>query len=184
MESGVRKIGKTTIEVARGDITEVRVDAIVNAANTGLVLGAGVAGAIRRKGGPAIQEECDRLAPIALGEAVATGAGALPCRWIIHAAVMGILPRTTSETLRACTNSALALADTLGAGSLALPALGTGVAGFPMDRAADVMLSEAEAYLQSGKTRLSRLVFVLLGEDAHRAFLRRLLRPGPDAGGA
>jgi O-acetyl-ADP-ribose deacetylase (regulator of RNase III) len=176
MEPGIRKIGKTAVEVVEGDITDQRVDAIVNAANTGLVLGAGVAGAIRRKGGPSIQEECDRLAPVALGEAVATGAGSLHARWVIHAAVMEIVPRTNAATIRTCTRNSLALADSLGAGSLALPALGTGVAGFPLERAAGTMIGETEDYLAEGASRLSRVIFVLFGAEAFRVFLERLLK--------
>ena len=122
------------IEVQQADITELEVDAIANAANTELRHGGGVAGAISRAGGPAVQAESDERAPIGLGEAVETTAGEMPCRWVIHAATMELGGPTSAEIIRSATASTLAKADQLGARSLALVAFGTGVGGFPLER--------------------------------------------------
>src|SRR5215211_8970545 len=121
------------VEVQQADITKLDVDAIANAANTDLRHGGGVAGAIARAGGRTIQEESDRLAPIGLGEAVATGAGELPARWVIHAATMHLGGPTSADIVREATASTLAKAEELGAGSLGLVAFGTGVGGFPVE---------------------------------------------------
>ncbi|GAA6756452.1 Appr-1-p processing protein [Thermus sp. 2.9] len=129
------------IRVAQGDITEFRGDAIVNAANNYLRLGAGVAGAILRKGGPSIQEECDRIGKIRVGEAAVTGAGSLPVRHVIHAAVLGDEPASL-ETVRQATRSALEKAVALGLKTVAFPLLGTGVGGLPVAEVARVMLEE------------------------------------------
>ncbi len=132
-----------TIRVRQGDITGFTGDAVVNAANNHLQLGAGVAGAIRRAGGPSVQRECDAYIAthgrIRVGEAVATGGGDLAARWVIHAAAMGDEP-ASERTIRAATASALRVAGELGARSMAFPVLGAGVAGFPLERAASVML--------------------------------------------
>ena len=127
------------IRSARGDITTYAGDAIVNAANNHLILGAGVAGAIARRGGPAIQEECRRQAPIRVGEAALTGAGNLPCRWVIHAAAMGDEP-VSERSIRDATRASLRLAAAHGASDVAFPILGTGVGGFPFRRAVEIMV--------------------------------------------
>ncbi|RIH87060.1 macro domain-containing protein [Calidithermus roseus] len=132
------------IHVAQGDITDFVGDAIVNAANNHLILGAGVAGAIHRKGGPEIQEECDRHGKIRVGEAAITGAGRLPVRYVIHAAAMGDEPATL-ETVRSATRHALRLALEHGLKTIAFPLLGTGVAGLPRDEVIRVMLEELRA---------------------------------------
>lgn len=132
------------IHVAQGDITDFVGDAIVNAANNHLILGAGVAGAIHRKGGPEIQEECDRHGKIRVGEAAITGAGRLPVRYVIHAAAMGDEPATL-ETVRSATRYALRLALEHGLKTIAFPLLGTGVAGLPRDEVIRVMLEELRA---------------------------------------
>ncbi|RDI94764.1 Appr-1-p processing protein [Meiothermus sp. QL-1] len=129
------------IRVAQGDITEFVGDAIVNAANNRLVLGSGVAGAIRRKGGPSIQEACDRHGPIRVGEAALTEAGRLPVRCVIHAAVLGDEPASL-ETVRRATRAALGLALEKGLRTLAFPLLGTGVGGLPVEEVVAVMLDE------------------------------------------
>ncbi|AEV16897.1 Appr-1-p processing domain protein [Thermus sp. CCB_US3_UF1] len=129
------------IRVAEGDITEFQGDAIVNAANNWLKLGSGVAGAILRKGGASIQEACDRIGPIRVGEAAVTEAGRLPVRYVIHAAVLGDMPASL-ETVRQATRSALAKAVELGLKTLAFPLLGTGVGGLPVEAVARVMLEE------------------------------------------
>jgi len=163
----------TSIEVLDTDITRLEVDAIANAANTQLRHGGGVAGAIVRAGGPEIQAESDRRAPIGLGEAVETGAGRLPCRWVIHAATMELGGPTSAEIIRRATASTLAKADELGARSLALVAFGTGVGGFPLDQAAAIEVEEVRRHLQ-GQTGLERIVFAVRGDAARAAFERAL----------
>lgn len=158
------------IELAMGDITEADVEAIVNAANTDLVLGAGVAGAIRRRGGKAVQDACDRLAPIPLGESVRTTGGELPQPHVIHAAVMAWSGAASEESIRDCTRSALRVAAEGGIRSVAFPALGTGVGGFPLRRCAEVMLAEAQAFLDGDPGPVERIRFVLFGEQAYRTF--------------
>ncbi len=133
------------IVVARGDITEFAGDAIVNAANNHLVLGAGVAGAIARKGGPSIQRECDEHGPIRVGEAAITGAGVLTARFVIHAAAMGDEP-ASRQSIAGSTRSALALADEHGIKTIAFPILASGVAGFALDEAARIMVGTIREY--------------------------------------
>ncbi len=157
------------IRIEEGDLTGAPVDAIVNAANTALRLGAGVAGAIRERGGPAIQSECDAHPAVGLGEAAITGAGELPARHVIHAAGMEPGGQVDEPSLRACTRAALELADRSGLKTVALPAIGTGVGGFPMQRCAEVMLEEARAHVERG-TGLEEIRFVLYGEPAYRVF--------------
>lgn len=163
------------IEVLDVDITTLDVDAICNAANTRLLHGGGVAGAIARAGGPEIQAESDALAPIGLGEAVATGAGALPARWVVHAATMELGGPTSAEAVRRATAAALAAAGELGARSLALVAFGTGVGGFPIEDAAAIEVGELRRHLaQSPGSMLERIVFAVRGEEARAAFARAL----------
>ncbi len=157
-----RRLGGVELELVEGDITLQRVDAIVNAANNDLQLGAGVAGAIARRGGPAIQAECDRISPIAIGEAALTGGGHLPAPYVIHAASMGFGHPTTAASLRASTRASLRLARERQLQSIAFPALGTGVSGFPLPECARIMLDEVRAHAQAG-TSLRRIVFVLFG---------------------
>lgn len=127
------------VVVRQGDITTYDGDAIVNAANNRLILGAGVAGAIRRSGGATIQEECDRHGPIRVGEAAITGAGTLPVRWVIHAAAMGDEP-VSERSIRESTLESLRLAAERGVRRIAFPILGSGVGGFSFQRAAAIML--------------------------------------------
>src|ERR671939_1413386 len=131
-------MGMAKLEVIDGDVTKLEVDAIANAANTQLRHGGGVAAAISRAGGPAVQRESDEKAPIGLGEAVETSAGDMPARWVIHAATMELGGPTSAEIIRRATASTLAKADELGAASLALVAFGTGVGGFPLADAARI----------------------------------------------
>ncbi|MDX6583140.1 MAG: O-acetyl-ADP-ribose deacetylase [Solirubrobacterales bacterium] len=159
----------TAIEVLDADITGLEVDAIANAANTRLLHGGGVAGAISRAGGPAIQAESDELSPIELGAAVATGAGELPCRWVVHAATMELGGPTSAEIIREATASALRVADELGAGSFALVAFGTGVGGFPLTEAARIEVEEVRRHLEAG-SGLERIVFSVHGAEAREAF--------------
>jgi O-acetyl-ADP-ribose deacetylase (regulator of RNase III) len=162
------------IEVLDADITALAVDAIANAANTRLLHGGGVAGAISRAGGPSIDAESASKAPIGLGEAVATGGGEMPCRWVIHAATMELGGPTSSEVIRRATASTLAVADSLGARSVALVAFGTGVGGFPLDEAAAIEVAEVRRHLASGSSGLERVVFAVRGWAAKEAFERAL----------
>ena len=157
------------IEVLDTDITTLEVDAIANAANTELRHGGGVAGAIARAGGPAIDEESRRAAPIGLGEAVETSGGEMPCRWVIHAATMELGGPTSADIIRRATAATLERADTLGARSLALVAFGTGVGGFPLDDAARIEVEEVRRHVDEG-SRLERIVFAVHGERARAAF--------------
>jgi O-acetyl-ADP-ribose deacetylase len=157
------------IEIQQADVTKLEVDAIANAANTELRHGGGVAGAISRAGGPAVQAESDERAPIGLGEAVETTAGEMQCRWVIHAATMELGGPTSAEIVRRATASALAKADELGAKSLALVAFGTGVGGFPLEEAAGIEVEEVRRHLDAG-SGLERVVFAVRGEDAEAAF--------------
>jgi O-acetyl-ADP-ribose deacetylase (regulator of RNase III) len=161
------------VEARQADITKLEVDAISNAANTDLRHGGGVAGAIVRAGGRAIQDESDAVAPIRIGEAVATGAGELPARWVIHAATMRLGGPTSAEAIRSATASTLRVAEELGARSLGLVAFGTGVGGFPVDEAARIEVEEVRRHL-AGDTGLERITFCVFGEDARRAFDRAL----------
>jgi len=161
------------IVIQQGDLTEMDVDAIVNAANNELQLGGGVAGAIRRKGGPAIQEECDRIGTIAIGQSAITTGGKLKARYVIHAASMQLGGRTTAELLRASTRSSLARAAEKELKTVAFPAVGTGIAGFPMHECAEIMLDEVVRHLK-GKTSLEKVYFVLFDAPARETFERVL----------
>jgi O-acetyl-ADP-ribose deacetylase (regulator of RNase III) len=155
------------LEVVDGDIATLAVDAVANAANDRLWMGAGVAGALKRAGGEEIEREAVAKGPIPVGEAVATGAGRLPAKWVIHGAVMGQDLRTNAELVERTTKSVLRVADELGAESLALPAFGTGVGGFPLDECARLMVSAVRAH---EPRTLRRVAFAVFGEDAQRAF--------------
>jgi O-acetyl-ADP-ribose deacetylase (regulator of RNase III) len=164
----------TAIEVLDADITRLEVDAIANAANTRLIHGGGVAAAIARAGGDAVQAESRQRAPIGLGEAVETGGGQMPCRWVIHAATMELGGPTSAEVIADATASTLRKADELGAKSLALVAFGTGVGGFPVEEAARIEVSEVRRHLESGSS-LERIVFAVRGYAVREAFGRALL---------
>lgn len=155
------------------DITTLAVDAIANAANTQLLHGGGVAGAIARAAGPELERESREKAPIGLGEAVATTAGELPSRWVIHAATMGLDGRTNADIVRRATAATLWKADELGAHSLALVAFGTGVGGFPLAEAAEIETDEVRRHLDSG-SRLTEVIFAVRGDAAHSAFTEAL----------
>ena len=157
------------IVLREGDITEQEVDAIVNAANSDLILGAGVAGAIRQKGGPSIQEECDRIGPIEVGGAAVTGAGNLPARFVIHAAGMPPGGVATEESVRSSMRRSLELAREKQCRTVAVPAIGAGIAGFPLQRCAEILLEEARAHLEAGGG-VEEIRFVLFGEPTYRVF--------------
>jgi O-acetyl-ADP-ribose deacetylase (regulator of RNase III) len=158
------------LEVIAADVTALEVDAIANAANTQLAHGGGVAAAISRAGGPAVQRESDERAPIGLGDSVETSAGDMPARWVIHAATMELGGPTSADIIERATRSTLAKAEELGARSLALVAFGTGVGRFPVDEAARIMVGAAREH--SGE--LERIVFAVRGEEAERAFREAL----------
>jgi O-acetyl-ADP-ribose deacetylase len=158
------------LEVLQADVTKLDVDAIANAANTRLMHGGGVAGAISRAGGPEIQRESDERAPIELGAAVETTAGDLPARWVIHAATMELGGPTSADIIERATRSTLDKAEELGARSLALVAFGTGVGGFPLEDAARIMVAVAREH----EGTLDRIVFAVHGDTAERAFSEAL----------
>jgi O-acetyl-ADP-ribose deacetylase (regulator of RNase III) len=155
------------LAVVEGDITALDVDAIANAANDHLWMGAGVAGAIKRAGGEEIEREAVAKGPIPVGDAVATGAGSLAARWVIHGAVMGQDLSTDADKVRRTTESCLRVAEEVGARSLALPAFGTGVGGFPLGECARIMVAVTRAY---EPRTLERVVFAVFGDEAARAF--------------
>jgi O-acetyl-ADP-ribose deacetylase (regulator of RNase III) len=161
------------IEVLDADITTLGVEAIANAANTRLVHGGGVAGAIARAAGETLQRESAERSPIGLGEAVETTAGDLPSRWVIHAATMELGGPTSADIVRRATAATLAKAEELGARSLALVAFGTGVGGFPLDQAAAIEVEEVRRHLAGGSS-LQRVVFAVRGTPARTAFERAL----------
>jgi O-acetyl-ADP-ribose deacetylase (regulator of RNase III) len=164
-------IGKTALEIVPGDITELEVDAIANAANNELHMGAGVAGAIKRVGGAGIELEAVAQGPIEIGSAVATTGGALKSQWVIHAAVMGTDLRTDAGIIARATTSVLETADRCHARSLALPAFGTGVGGFPLYACANIMLGQVRQYLTTHKSSgLRRIVFSVYDDSAKAAF--------------
>ncbi len=165
----------TQLELAESDITELEVDAIVNAANEELKLGSGVAGAIREKGGPSIQEECDRIGGTPVGTAVLTGGGELNAKHVIHAVGPHMGEGDEDRKLQSAIRSSLALADRHGLKSIALPAISTGVFGFPIDRCARILLPEVYRYLQGG-TKIERVVVSLWGDETFEIFKRELRR--------
>jgi O-acetyl-ADP-ribose deacetylase (regulator of RNase III) len=160
---------KRRIAIVEGDLCEQPVDAIVNAANCELQLGGGVAGAIRARGGPRIQAECDEHGPIAVGEAAVTGGGELPARFVIHAASMSLGGSASEESVRSSVRRAFELARERGLRTIAVPAVGAGIAGFPLQRCAEILLEEARRHL-ADETSLEEIRFVLFGEPAYRVF--------------
>ena len=157
------------IYFVKGDITDMPVDAIVNAANTDLLLGAGVAGAIRRKGGPRIQEDCDRSGPIRLGEAAVTSAGNLKAQYVFHAAAMRLGGSATADSIRQATHNSLLRAEEKAIKSIAFPALGTGVAGFPLGQCAGIMIKIVLDHLRV-RSSLEKVYFVLFDDEALKIF--------------
>jgi len=164
-----------TIELAKVDITRMRVDAIVNAANEALQLGSGVAGAIRQHGGPTIQEECDRIGTCAVGQAVVTKAGNLPARWVIHAVGPVWKGGSFGEEmlLASAVLQALRRGEDIGAASVALPAISTGVFGFPLPLAAEISAAAAKSFAPNAEY-VQKIVFCLLDDDVYDAFQKAL----------
>jgi O-acetyl-ADP-ribose deacetylase len=159
------------IEILQGDLTEMKTDGIVNAANNDLQLGGGVAGAIRRKGGPKIQAECDEIGTIPVGGAAITTGGELKARYVIHAASMELGGRTDALSLRSSTAHSLRIAAQKKLKTIAFPAVGTGIAGFPMRECAEIMLREVAKHFE-GPTSLEKVSFVLFDKEALDTFQR------------
>jgi O-acetyl-ADP-ribose deacetylase (regulator of RNase III) len=157
------------IVILTGDLVDQEVDAIVNAANNDLQLGGGVAGAIRRRGGPSIQDECDAHGPVAVGGAAATGAGLLNAKHVIHAASMSLGGRTTSESLRSSMDGVFEIAKQLGVETIAVPAVGTGIAGFPVDECARIMADCLQRAVLAG-WQPGEIRFVLFDENLKTLF--------------
>jgi O-acetyl-ADP-ribose deacetylase len=172
------KLPQASVLVERGDITDWEVDAIVNAANSTLAMGAGVAGAIKRRGGVIVEEDAMRQGPIEVGEAVLTTAGNLVATHVIHAVALGPDLKADTTKIGAATKSALQLAEKHRIMSIAFPALGTGVGGVPPIRAAEAMVTTVLDHLRSGTSSLKRVVFVLYQDDAYKAFTDVLKRAG------
>jgi len=160
------KLGNCQIKIVQGDITSLKVDAIVNAANNTLSMGGGVAGAIKNKGGKSIEDEAIRKGPIAIGAAAATSAGKLKARHVIHAATMGLDHKTDETKIRNSCASALKIADELKIESVALPALGCGVGGFPLKASAKIMAQEVMKHLRESASGLKEIIFCLREKDA------------------
>ena len=163
-------IKATEIKIIQGDITELEVTAIVNAANNKLVMGGGVAGAIKKKGGKIIEEEAVKKGPIKIGEAVFTQAGSLPAKYVIHAATMGMDFKTDEDKIRESCKNALRLAEELKIKSIAFPALGCGVGGFPLLAAAKIMAQEVMKHLRENKSALQEIIFCLYDKEAYDVF--------------
>lgn len=168
MTATVKELAQKIV-IRQGDLTEMDTDAIVNAANNDLILGGGVAGAIRRKGGEEIQRECAEIGSIPVGYAAITSGGRLKAKYVIHAASMRLGGGTSAETLRQSTAHALRIAADRGLKTIAFPAIGTGVAGFPMEECAEIMLQEAEQHLQKGSS-LETIYFVLFDAASRETF--------------
>ena len=171
-------VGGKKLKLAKGDITDLEVDAIVNAANERLKLGGGVAGAILRKGGREIQEECDRIGYCPVGGAVVTGAGRLKARYVIHAVGPRYGEGDEDNKLRSATLNSLKRAEEKGLKSIAFPAISTGIFGFPKDRCADIMLKTIIEYLK-GNTGLREVIMCLYDDKTYRIFeekLKKLVR--------
>ncbi|KMP12657.1 hypothetical protein UR09_00705 [Candidatus Nitromaritima sp. SCGC AAA799-A02] len=166
-------VNRSDIELIQGDITESETDAIVNAANSRLALGAGVAGAIRVKGGPSIQQECDRIGGCPVGDAVATGGGNLKTRYVIHAVGPQWGEGDEDSKLKNATLNSLERADELKLASITFPALSTGIFGFPIDRAARIMLGAIRDYL-AASTGIQHVVLALFDDKGFDVFKKTL----------
>jgi O-acetyl-ADP-ribose deacetylase (regulator of RNase III) len=170
------KINNSALELAKGDITELACDAIVNAANAQLILGGGVAGAIRRKGGPSIQAQCNKIGGTFVGGAVITGGGNLKAKFVIHAAGPQMGEGDEDNKLRSATVNSLKAADENKLQSIAFPAISTGIFGYPVDRCAEIMLSAIIEYLK-GETGIKKVTMCLFDDKTFEIF-RRILDKG------
>ncbi|MEA2063259.1 MAG: macro domain-containing protein [Gemmatimonadota bacterium] len=167
-------VGKTRISLVKGNIVTLEVDAVVNAANSRLVLGSGVAGAIRQAGGPEIQAECDRIGGTPVGTAVITGAGSLPAAHVIHAVGPRMGEGDEERKLADATRSGLSVAESQGLKSIVFPAISTGVFGFPLEGCARIMLSVTVTYLSQGERSLEQVLFCLYDNKALAVFEKAL----------
>ncbi|MDD5063398.1 MAG: macro domain-containing protein [Phycisphaerae bacterium] len=167
------KISKSVLELLEGDITEIQTEAIVNAANARLILGSGVAGAIKRKGGPKIQQECSEIGGTFVGGAVKTTGGSLKAKFVIHAVGPQMGEGNEDEKLKNATLNSLTLADENNIKSISFPAISTGIFGFPVDRCAKIMLRTTIDYL-NGQTGLEKVIFCLFGRDSYEVFANQL----------
>ncbi|MHC4387461.1 MAG: macro domain-containing protein [Planctomycetota bacterium] len=168
-------VNNSVLELVEGDITEMQTDAIVNAANAELVMGGGVAGAIRRKGGPMIQQECNETGGTFVGGAVITTGGDLKARHVIHAVGPRMGEGNEDEKLENATLNSLTLADENSLRSVSFPAISTGIFGFPIQRCAEIMLGTTIDYLKR-QTGLERVVFCLFGQADYQVFENQLQR--------
>jgi len=166
-------INEKILQLIEGDITEMDTEAIVNAANAQLVLGGGVAGAIRRKGGPSIQEQCDKIGGTFVGGAVITEAGDLKAKYVIHAVGPRMGEGNEDEKLKNATLNSLKLAEEKGIKSLTFPAISTGIFGYPAQRCAEIMLGTVSEYLK-GKTNIEKVCFCLYNEQSFNIFEKQL----------
>ncbi len=171
------KVGETLIELVKGDITELQVDCIVNAANSMLKMGGGVAGAIRRKGGQKIQEECDKIVSkrgaIPVGEAAITSGGNLKAKYVIHAVGPIYGEGDEERKLRKATLNSLKLAEQYNISSIAFPAISTGYFGLPKRKCAEIMLPAAISYVKGG-TNIKRIIFCLYDDETFNIFRETL----------
>jgi O-acetyl-ADP-ribose deacetylase (regulator of RNase III) len=172
-------IEKHSLELIEGDITEMQTDAIVNAANAQLVLGGGVAGAIRKKGGPEIQEECNKIGGTFVGGAVITTGGNLKAKHVIHAVGPRMGEGNEDEKVKNATLNSLKVADENHLQSISFPAISTGIFGFPIKRCAEIMLKTTIDYLK-GQTGLKRVIFCLFGQDSYQVFENQLNKEIPN----
>lgn len=166
-------IGDSVLELLEGDITEMQTDAIVNAANAQLILGGGVAGAIRKKGGPQIQQECNKIGGTFVGGAVITTGGSLKAKYVIHAVGPRMGEGDEDSKLKNATLNSLKLADENNLKSISFPAISTGIFGYPIRRCAEIMLKVTIDYLK-GQTGLEKVVFCLFGRDSYKVFEEQL----------
>ncbi|MDW8084413.1 MAG: macro domain-containing protein [Candidatus Caldarchaeum sp.] len=173
------RVNRTELVCLKGDITEVDAEAIVNAANQYLKMGGGVAGAILRKGGPSIQEECDRIGYCPVGGAVITGAGRLKAKYVIHAVGPRMGEGNEERKLRDAVINSLKLADIHGVKTIAFPAISTGAFGYPVEEAARVIITAAIDYVMRENTSLTKILFVLYDEKSYDVF-KRVLEASPN----
>ena len=166
-------INNSVLELIQGDITEMQTDAIVNAANAQLILGGGVAGAIRIKAGPSVQAECDNIYSTSVGAAVITNAGKLKAKFVIHAVGPRMGEGDEDKKLKDATLNSLKLADRKDIKSITFPAISTGIFAFPIDRCAQIMLNTTIEYL-NGDTNIEKVIFCLFEKNALNVFTREL----------
>ena len=166
-------VSKSSISLIQGDITDLDIDAIVNAANAQLILGGGVAGAIRRKGGPTIQQECNQIGGTYVGGAVITSGGNLKAKHVIHAVGPRMGEGNEDEKLKNATINSLKLMDENKLKIIAFPAISTGIFGYPIDRCAKIMIKTSKEYLQ-GNTQIEKVIFCLYTEDDFKIFSSNL----------